>query len=57
MGLQHNPPILDTAVTVTPLLGLPGAIVGMVESFNVLGTSRTANPNGVARALVPATLH
>ena len=45
--LDRNLWVLDTAVTLGPLLGLLGTIIGMVESFNVLGTSGTANPNGV----------
>lgn len=45
--LDRNLWILDTAVTLGPLLGLLGTIICMVESFNVLGTSGTANPNGV----------
>jgi biopolymer transport protein ExbB len=45
--LDRNLWVLDTAVTLGPLLGLLGTIIGMVESFNVLGTSGTSNPNGV----------
>lgn len=45
--LDRNLWVLDTAVTLGPLLGLLGTIIGMVESFNVLGSSGTANPNGV----------
>ncbi len=48
--------VLDTAVTLGPLLGLFGTIIGMIESFSVLGTSGTANPTavtgGIAHALV-----
>jgi biopolymer transport protein ExbB len=45
--LDRNLWVLDTAVTLGPLLGLLGTIIGMVESFGVLGSSGTANPNGV----------
>ncbi len=45
--LDRNLWVLDTAVTLGPLLGLLGTIIGMVESFNVLGASGTSNPNGV----------
>ncbi|MGI4856569.1 MAG: MotA/TolQ/ExbB proton channel family protein [Janthinobacterium lividum] len=45
--LDRNLWVLDTAVTLGPLLGLLGTIFGMVQSFNVLGASGTSNPNGV----------
>src|SRR4249920_1512075 len=33
--------VLDTAVTLAPLMGLLGTIVGMVHAFDILGTSGT----------------
>ncbi len=54
--LDHNLWVLDTAVTLGPLLGLLGTIIGMIESFNVLGLAGTSNPmavgGGIAHALV-----
>jgi biopolymer transport protein ExbB len=48
--------VLDTAVTLGPLLGLFGTIVGMISSFDVLGSSGTGNPmavsGGIAHALI-----
>jgi biopolymer transport protein ExbB len=46
--------VLDTAVTIAPLLGLFGTIIGMVQAFNVLsvngGTAKVTG--GIADALV-----
>ncbi len=48
--------MLDTSVTLAPLMGLFGTIIGMIESFNVLGTAGGGNPNavtaGIAHALI-----
>ena len=48
--------ILDTIVTLGPLLGLLGTIIGMIDSFGVMSESGLGNPNavtgGVAEALV-----
>lgn len=46
--------ILDSAVTLGPLLGLFGTIIGMIETFNVLGSTGAAvkATGGIADALV-----
>jgi len=49
--------ILDTIITVAPLLGLLGTVTGMIKSFNVVGSSAglnnpTAITGGVAEALL-----
>jgi biopolymer transport protein ExbB len=47
--------ILDTSVTLAPLLGLLGTIIGMFNAFQVLGSPGTAPTEitgGVAEALV-----
>lgn len=46
--------ILDTTVTLGPLLGLFGTVVGMVQTFNVLSSSGEAikATGGIADALV-----
>jgi biopolymer transport protein ExbB len=52
--------ILETIVTAAPLLGLVGTIVGMMESFRLIGGSGLVNPSGitggVAQALIATTL-
>lgn len=47
--------LLDTTVTLSPLLGLLGTIIGMFNSFQVLGnpgTAPTEITGGVAEALI-----
>lgn len=50
--------ILDTAVTLGPLLGLLGTIIGMIQTFNVLGSHGAAikATGGIADALVATGL-
>jgi biopolymer transport protein ExbB len=48
--------ILDTVITVAPLLGLLGTITGMMSTFNVVAGAGQNNPNaitgGIAEALI-----
>ncbi|WP_420264415.1 MotA/TolQ/ExbB proton channel family protein [Candidatus Magnetominusculus dajiuhuensis] len=52
--------ILETIVTAAPLVGLVGTIIGMMESFKLIGTGGLVNPTGitggVAQALIATTL-
>jgi biopolymer transport protein ExbB len=41
--------VLDSAVTLAPLMGLLGTIIGMVHAFGILGTS---GPGGAASQMV-----
>ncbi len=51
---------IDTTVTLAPLMGLFGTIIGMIESFGVLGQAGTGNPDavtgGVAHALIATAM-
>jgi biopolymer transport protein ExbB len=48
--------ILDTMITVAPLLGIFGTVLGIITSFEMLGSSGIENPKavtaGVAQALI-----
>jgi len=49
-------PVLDTMITVAPLLGIFGTVLGIIGSFKVLGSSGIADPklvtSGIAQALI-----
>jgi biopolymer transport protein ExbB len=48
--------VLDTMITVAPLLGIFGTVLGIITSFEVLGTAGIEHPEavtaGIAQALI-----
>lgn len=48
--------ILETIVTVAPLLGLLGTIIGMMSSFQLIGEDSLINPTGVTAGVAEALI-
>lgn len=48
--------ILETIVTVAPLLGLLGTIIGMMGSFKLIGDDGLVNPTGVTGGVAEALI-
>lgn len=55
-AMRRGLPVLDTIVTLSPLLGLLGTIIGMINSFQIMAVSGMGQPHavtgGVAEALI-----
>ena len=55
-GMKRGLVALDTIITLSPLLGLFGTIIGMINAFNVMASAGLGQPHavtgGVAEALV-----
>jgi biopolymer transport protein ExbB len=49
-------PILDTLITLSPLLGILGTVIGIIQAFDLLGASGIQDPRavtvGIAQALI-----
>jgi biopolymer transport protein ExbB len=54
--MQRYTSILDTMITVAPLLGIFGTVIGIIISFELLGSSGIEHPEavtaGIAQALI-----
>ncbi|MBU8848300.1 MAG: MotA/TolQ/ExbB proton channel family protein [Desulfobacterales bacterium] len=54
--MQRFMGVLDTMITVAPLMGILGTVMGIINSFDMLGTSGIENPQavtgGIAQALI-----
>ena len=54
--MRRHMSILDTMITVAPLMGIFGTVLGIISSFELLGSSGIANPQavtgGIAQALI-----
>lgn len=49
-------PGLETIATLSPLLGIFGTVLGIIESFNVLGASTVPDPRAVGAGLAEALI-
>ncbi len=54
--LQRRLVVLDTVVTVSPLLGLLGTVVGMISSFRILAVSGAQHPAGITAGIAEALI-
>lgn len=54
--LRRGLSVLDTAITVSPMLGILGTVTGIINTFNLLGDAGLENPlgatSGIAEALI-----
>ncbi|MBN1670429.1 MAG: MotA/TolQ/ExbB proton channel family protein [Kiritimatiellae bacterium] len=54
--MKRGLPILDTVITMAPLLGILGTVTGIIDSFDLLGKSGIQDPKavtgGIAQALI-----
>ena len=54
--MRKNLSVLDTMITVAPLLGILGTVIGIINSFEILGSSGIDHPQavtgGIAQALI-----
>ena len=48
--------ILDTIITMAPLLGILGTVTGIIKSFDLLGAMQIEDPRGVATGISEALL-
>ncbi len=59
--MEKHLPVLDVIAMISPLLGLLGTVLGIISSFNILGTAAgAANPaqisSGIASALISTAM-
>ena len=54
--MQKYMAVIDTMITIAPLLGIFGTVIGIILSFEMLGTAGIENPQavtaGIAQALI-----
>ena len=48
--------VLDTVVTLAPLLGLLGTITGMIRSFNIISSTGISRPMGITAGIAEALI-
>jgi biopolymer transport protein ExbB len=54
--LEKHLKILGTVITISPLLGLLGTVVGMIKAFNVISVQGVGEPGALAGGIAEALL-
>ena len=58
--MSRGQSLLDTVITLAPMLGILGTVLGIIHSFNILGSQGIDNPTevvaGIAQALVSTAM-
>lgn len=55
-GLHRRLAILDTIITLAPLLGLLGTVLGMISSFRIISVSGASHPAGITGGVAEALI-
>jgi biopolymer transport protein ExbB len=55
-ALHRRLSILDTIVTLAPLLGLLGTVLGMISSFRIISVSGASHPAGITGGVAEALI-
>jgi len=54
--MKKHLPILDTAITAAPLLGILGTVIGIISSFDILGNQGVSDPMAVTMGISEALI-
>jgi biopolymer transport protein ExbB len=54
--LRRNLSLLDTAITVAPMLGILGTVTGIINTFNMLNAQGIENPSGATAGIAEALI-
>jgi len=54
--MKKHLPVLDTAITAAPLLGILGTVIGIISSFDILGSQGVSDPMAVTMGISEALI-
>jgi biopolymer transport protein ExbB len=55
-SMRRGMPILDTVITIAPMLGILGTVTGIISSFDLLGQSGVEDPKAVVAGIAEALI-